>query len=595
MHFRKKAFHIILLILVATAGHQASYAQKLLNSKVSIAVTRKPVSYVLDNISKQAGFYFSYISTTVNNDSIVTITANNKTVRQVLEMLFADKYQYRETDNHIIIQPAVKEKWYFITGKITDGYSGIALADASVVERQQLASTLTGADGRFKLPVRETDRYGQLEISVSLGTIYADTTFILPKGNSQEINIQLYPSNHTLQDFEVTQYAGVERSWLGRTLFSQKLRKQSANLGKFFVEKPFQVSLTPGLGSHGKLSGQVTNAFSFNMLGGYAAGVNGFELGGLFNIDKKDVKYVQIGGLFNVVSGGVEGVQIAGMVNRVNDSVSGLQISGIQTWVIGSVEGMTISGISGRVKGSYSGFQLSGINNKVDNIRKDSVAFHGFQLAGLVNKANGKVKGMQLAGLFNRAKDVEGAQISTIYNKARRVKGFQMAFINIADTVDGYSLGFINIVRKGYHSLSLSSNDVFNTNVSFLSGNTRLYGIYTFGINLNTDKKGWGLGYGIGSQLPLTKKVSVLAELTSTAFNTSDTLTPNILKFRTGFNFQLAKKFAIHMGPSVCMTLRNPEPREGYQTISPEKYTYEFYRSKNIVAWVGWQMGVNIF
>jgi hypothetical protein len=57
------------------------------------------------------------------------------------------------------------------------------------------------------------------------------------------------------------------------------------------------------VGTHGKLSGQVTNNFSFNILGGYGAGVNGAEVGGLFNIDKKDVKYTpRWAASFNVVS-----------------------------------------------------------------------------------------------------------------------------------------------------------------------------------------------------------------------------------------------------------------------------------------------------
>ena len=37
------------------------------------------------------------------------------------------------------------------------------------------------------------------------------------------------------------------------------------------------------------------------MFGGYTAGVNGLEIGGLFNLNKKDVRYVQAAGLFNIV------------------------------------------------------------------------------------------------------------------------------------------------------------------------------------------------------------------------------------------------------------------------------------------------------
>lgn len=68
---------------------------------------------------------------------------------------------------------------------------------------------------------------------------------------------------------------------------------QSINLGKFFTTRAFQISLFPGLSTQGKLSPQITTAFSVNVLGGYTGGVSMMELGGLFNITKTNVKYLQ--------------------------------------------------------------------------------------------------------------------------------------------------------------------------------------------------------------------------------------------------------------------------------------------------------------
>lgn len=613
MHFRKKAFFLLLLVLLAICCRQQSYAQKLLSKKITLTVNKKPLNTVLDNISRQGGFYFSYISTTIHNDSLVTLSVHDKTVRQVLETLFGDRYQYRETDNHVIIQPASKEKWFVITGTVTDGYTGLALSDASVFERQYLASTLTTTNGSFRLLLKESDKYPVTQVTISMGTFYTDTTILFPQGIDQHINVALRPSNHTLEDFEVTQYSGVERSWLGRTLFSSKLRKQSANLGKFFVEKKFQASLTPGLGTHGKLSGQVTNTFSFNALGGYAAGVDGFELGGLFNIDKKDVKYVQIAGLFNVVSGKTDGVQIAGISNYVHDSMTGLQVSGINNHIKGSVQGMTIAGLKGNVEGSFRGMQLSGLYNKIQNRQGDTLALKGMQLAGLRNKAHGNVSGIQLAGLINKARgnvngaqvagmtnkargEVSGAQIAVIYNRAKKVKGVQIGFINVADTVDGYSIGFLNIIKKGYHTLCISSDEVFNTNVSFLGGNKNLYGIYRLGYNFNANRKAWGLGYGIGTQLLVSKRVAVLAELTYMTMYTSDTTVPSIVKFRTGFNIECTHWLAFHFGPSI--SLGSPPlatQHEGYQRLQPDNNLYMVGKGRDVISWIGWQVGVNIF
>lgn len=595
MHFHRKAFFSLLLFSVAICGYGQAIAQKLLDKKVSVSVNRKPLKTVLDNISRQGGFYFSYISTTINDDSLVTVNIRNKTVRQTLEIIFGERFQYHETNDHVIIQPAVKEKWFAVWGRVTDRNTGLPLADASVFERQYLASTLTDAEGRYKLLLKETDKYAAAKVTVSMGSFYSDTTVVFTPASDYHFDVSLAPSDHVLDNFEITQYSGLERSWLGKHLFSVNLRKQSANLGKFFVDKPFQVSLTPGLGSHGKLSGQVTNAISFNAIGGYAAGVNGFELGGAFNIDKKDVKYVQIAGLFNIVNGKTTGLQIAGLTNVVNDSVKGLQISGINNKVRGSVKGMTITGIKGSVEGNFQGFQLSGMYNMVENRRNDTFAVEGLQLAGLRNRAKGNVTGMQLAGIKNRAwGDVHGVQAAFI-NRARKVKGVQIGFINVADSVDGYSIGFLNIIKKGYHVLSLSSNDVFNTNISFLGGNRRLYSIYTAGYNIDPKRRAFGLGYGIGTQLPISKHVAIVAELTSVSMYTDTANTPSIIKFRTGCDIRLAKKLSIHLGPSINLSEITVYEGKGYQTLEPGNSLYLVNKRSGTVAWIGWQAGINLF
>lgn len=114
-----------------------------LNKKVSINVKKMPLKDVLAKVGKQGDFYFSYNSKLVKNDSLVTLNASNNTVKEVLDMLFAGRFQYKETDNHVILQPAETEKWYYVTGRVIDELSGAGVSDASVFERNLLASTLS--------------------------------------------------------------------------------------------------------------------------------------------------------------------------------------------------------------------------------------------------------------------------------------------------------------------------------------------------------------------------------------------------------------------------------------------------------------------
>ncbi|OYW18030.1 MAG: hypothetical protein B7Z54_06910, partial [Sphingobacteriales bacterium 12-47-4] len=142
---------------------------------------------------------------------------------------------------------------------------------------------------------------------------YADTMIKLSPRHTQEVTITMIPATDAEENTTVTpldylipdslqatkiiptdslSYADlgkVERTGMGKFLLSSGQKIQSLNLKKFFTERPFQVSLIPGLSSHGKLSSQVINKFSLNVLGGYTAGTQGIEIGGIFNIDKKDV------------------------------------------------------------------------------------------------------------------------------------------------------------------------------------------------------------------------------------------------------------------------------------------------------------------
>ena len=88
--------------------------------------------------------------------------------------------------------------------------------------------------------------------------------------------------------------------------------------------------------------------------------------------------------------------------------------------------------------------------------RKDII---GFQLAGFANVAANNAEVVQIAGFSNTAKDtLTGFQLSGFINTAKHVKGSQLGFINVCDTIEkGIPIGFISIVRKGYHTFEIGT------------------------------------------------------------------------------------------------------------------------------------------
>lgn len=604
-----------ILILVAIAFGIPGITQNLLSKNVSLTVNRQRVDHVLEILSNKGDFYFSYNSSIVKKDSIISFNAQNKSVKEILGFIFNNTYEFRESGNYIIIRKApirlimvtkkgtTEERVYSISGFVYDELSGAAIHEASIYEKKLLASALTNTDGFFKLKLKSS-KASSARLTVSK-EFYEDTTVVIEPRHNQELTITMMPLEKeeektiiTPQDVllpdsvrtptiadtmppvlvKVDSIKKVERTGMGRFLLSAKQKVQTLNLKNFFTTRPFQLSFIPGVSTHGKLGSQVINNFSLNVLGGYTAGTNGIEIGGIFNIDKKDVKYVQAAGVFNIVGGEVNGVQIAGVTNSVLDSTTGLQAAGVNNLV----------------KGKFNGVQMAGVYNHVT----DSV--NGVQIGGVGNFAREKVSGVQIAGVMNFSnKETVGAQIAGVINYSKKLKGIQIGVINIADTSDGYSIGLINIILKGYHKLSFSTNEVVQLNAAFKTGNSKLYSILLAGLTANDSNKVYSFGYGLGTELALTKRknFTINPELTSQYLYLGTWDYHNILnKLYLNFNLKLHKYISIFAGPSYSVHISDQKTRvPGYRfPVPPSGYKVNNFSNK-VNGWFGWNIGINFF
>lgn len=589
------------------------FGQSVLSKNITVEVEKQRLDNVLEIISNKGNFYFSYKSNIIKQDSLVTLNLNNKTIKQILDMLFNDRLEYIESGNYVILryrpirittvntQQETEDKWYTVTGRVLDDNTGTAISNASVYERERLLSTLTNDEGYFKIKLKA--KYKTAGLSVSKDN-YIDTTIVVrPKYNQQltitivplETDNQLVtvsPNDYFLPDsilVEVRKPSGtetyvyrksdslkVEKTGFGKFLLSSKQKIQNLNIKNFFTTRPFQVSLVPGLSTHGRLNAQVTNKYSINVVGGYSGGVSVLELGGVFNFVKKDVKYVQAAGAFNMVGGNVKGVQAAGTFNYVNGNVTGLQLAGTYN----------------HIRDSLLGVQLSGTTNFVlKNVK-------GVQLAGTVNVAVGNVKGAQVAGVINIAsKEMNGLQVAGVLNIARKVKGIQLGLINIADTVDGASIGFLSIVKNGYHKIGISTNEVLPLNVSIKSGTHRFYNIFTGGLRWTNNSKNYSFGYGIGNETALNKKLSLNTELSTNYLYLGSWDNNNSLnRLQLNLNVKLNKKISFYAGPSFNVYYSDQLlPIKGYQFDIAESGIGKIKFNKNTNGWFGFNAGLHLF
>ncbi len=366
-------------LLMLSLAQNAS-AQSPAQPNITLQAKNTKLFMVLQEMEKQAGIYFSYDGRLMNRDSLVTLTVTQQPLTSALQTLFGNRFEYQQQGRYLVITPDMPRlaltntdvttdgNSVSVSGLVTDERSGERLMNASVYEKEQLAATLTDEHGYFKLRLRPG---ASGSVSLTAGKrLYHDTTV------------------HFLQSVLVNARAGtaayqadrsrgnrVERTGLGQAFISTRQMIQSLNIPNFFATRPFQVSLTPGLSTHGMFSPQVVNKVSLNLIGGYTAGVNGIEAGGLFNINKRDSRYLQLAGVFNLVGGNAYGLQLAGVHNRALDTVKGIQLSFFTNQAERQLSGLQISTIHNRTQ------RLKGVQVGIVNVADTS---EGMSI-GLVN------------------------------------------------------------------------------------------------------------------------------------------------------------------------------------------------------------------
>ncbi|PPL01263.1 hypothetical protein [Parapedobacter indicus] len=465
------------------------------------------IQQVLDAIGKAHDFYFSYSNQVVPADSLITVARYDGKLLDFLTHTLGPAYEFKETPGYVIIRYAprrmvvaidIEERRHgpmVIEGQITDADHKKGVYLASVYERNVLASTLSGPAGNFKLTIKRPEETIWLTISKEN---YRDTTLaLLPP---VQVNNRQKGRRYWFAPDEGSGM-GLDGTALGRFFTSSRQRIQRINLGGFFAYNPYQISLTPGLSSQGLFNSQVVNQVSVNIVGGHTAGVNGVEVGGVFNINQQQARYFQAAGLFNLVGNGVQGVQAAGISNIVVRDVSGVQVAGI--------------------------------NNRARN-----------------------VVGAQLVGLFNVAENIQGIQLAGIVNIAGKVNGVQLSgLVNVADSSD-YPIGLINLIKNGDKSFAIELNESGVAQLTFRSGGRILYGLLGVGYRLNDSSMRYVLEAGIGVHIWQTNRFALDTELASRISPDFKTTPEQQASFRVFPQFRFNPHWGIFAGPSVNYLLQ---------------------------------------
>jgi len=319
--------------------------------------------------------------------------------------------------------------------------------------------------------------------------------------------------------------------------------KVNAQEGSDSLHRTAQVSFFYPVGSNG-LSTSYSHNYSFNMLYGANAGVDGFELGGLTNYNK----------------GSVRGAQIAGISNNTVGDVSGLQLAGIINGNKGAMQGVQISGIANFNSDSTQGIQLS-----------------------TINFSNGNTKGFQLG----------------VVNYAKKLKGANLGIVNVVgDAEEGIPIGLISVVKNGYYEIEATGGKAINGNINFKMGVERFYTIFKVGYSSFKNDPVYSYGLGFGTLFTFSEKHKMSVDLSTNGIVYDDEWnvwnTKNILnKLDVTYRNQLTPKLSLLAGPSLNHYTSEVKVGDSFgtlRTIGNLKTNENDERKKSM--WIGFNAGL---
>jgi len=192
------------------------------------------------------------------------------------------EYEVLRRGRFVVIVPASEApiaSAVAIDGQSVDASTGQALTGATIYRVDDLCNVAASSgDGTYALNVDSPD--STVFVAVSKRN-YRDTVIAVNVRELQTLNVSLTPDSaqpvtySRVDSMELVKWFGpaIDWSFLENVNFDQI---QTA-----------QRSFVPGLSTNGRLSGEIVNNLSFNVLAGYTGGTRGFELGGLLNINRQ--------------------------------------------------------------------------------------------------------------------------------------------------------------------------------------------------------------------------------------------------------------------------------------------------------------------
>lgn len=251
LRLSKKALYIFILIFSNTLFAQNDQLSK----NATLKYQNVPLHTFLADIQSKYGVNFSYSSGNIPMDKNITITADNRPLKEVLNDVLKDaQAEYVVMNGSVVIKsqtsndPSNNQK-FSISGYVKDAKTGEDLIGASVYVKEIKSGTSTNAYGFFSITLPE----GKYTLIISyLGYNSSEQTIELKGNMSQNFNIQ--PESITTDEVVISErrkdenVQGVQMSMNRLTI--EQMKKVPVLFGEVDVIKNIQQ--LPGVQSVGE-------------------------------------------------------------------------------------------------------------------------------------------------------------------------------------------------------------------------------------------------------------------------------------------------------------------------------------------------------
>lgn len=163
----KKTFQllVVLTILLAGANSLLCGQDNVFEQKISIKMKGARIRTALEAISQKTGYVFTYDTDLVKPETIISVDAEEKPVRELLDEIFNNRnFSYSAIDNHLIIYKEIDETTpmiteegktpvYMVTGSIRESVSGNPLPFTTIGIYRKGVGTISNYDGNFSLKI----------------------------------------------------------------------------------------------------------------------------------------------------------------------------------------------------------------------------------------------------------------------------------------------------------------------------------------------------------------------------------------------------------------------------------------------------------